>query len=171
LAAEIQNLRMAIQESEEKIRTTRTQLTEESQNVTQRARLRTLTERKRALVEQLDQLRLTYQDSYPDIVALKNQIFEIEQQIDGYRSEYSISGQVSELPLLEELRKQLSTAEVDLKTQKRRMVSLEELLAKEYHVAERVAANQAELMDLTRDYDVTKKVYEEMLARKENANI
>src|SRR5690606_25866178 len=49
--------------------------------------------------------------------------------------------------------------------------SLEELLAKEYHVAERVAANQAELMDLTRDYDVTKKVYEEMLARKENANI
>jgi polysaccharide chain length determinant protein (PEP-CTERM system associated) len=171
LAGEIQNLRIAIQESEEKIQTTRAQLEEESKNVNQRARLRTLSVRKTALVEQLDQLRLTYQDSYPDIVALKNQIFEIEQQIDEYRSEYSISGQVSELPLLEELRKQLSTAEVDLKTQKRRMISLEELLENEYKVAERVASNQAELMDLTRDYDVTKKVYEEMLARRENANI
>lgn len=171
LAAEIQNLKIAIQESEEKIRTTRTQLQEESQSVNQRTRLKSLTERKEALSEQLDQLRLTYQDSYPDIIAIKNQIFELEQSIDEYRSAYSISGQVSELPLLEELRKQLSTAEVDLRTQKRRIVSLEELLEQEYKVAERVAANQAELMDLTRDYDVTKKVYEEMLARKENANI
>lgn len=171
LTGEIQNLRLAIQESEEKIRTTQAQLAEESKSVTQRARLRTLTERKTALVEQLDQLRLVYQDSYPDIVALKNQIFEIEQQIDEYRSEYSIFGQVSELPLLEELRKQLSIAEVDFTTQKRRMSSLEELLENEYKVAERVASNQAELMDLTRDYDVTKKVYEEMLARRENANI
>ena len=171
LAGEIQNLRIAIQESEEKIRTTQSQLEEESQNVNQRARLKTLTERRTALSEQLDQLRLIYQDSYPDIVALKNQIFEIEQKIDEYRSAFSITGQVSELPLLEELRKQLSTAEVDLRTQKRRMASLEELLEQEYKVAERVASNQAELMDLTRDYDVTKKVYEEMLARKENANI
>ncbi|MCR6652554.1 MAG: chain length-determining protein [Cellvibrionaceae bacterium] len=171
LAAEIQNLKIAIQESEEKIRTTRAQLQEESQNVNQRTRLKSLTERKEALSEQLDQLRLTYQDSYPDIIAIKNQIFELEQSIDEYRSAYSIGGQVSELPLLEELRKQLSTAEVDLRTQKRRIASLEELLEQEYKVAERVAANQAELMDLTRDYDVTKKVYEEMLARKENANI
>jgi polysaccharide chain length determinant protein (PEP-CTERM system associated) len=171
LAAEIQNLRIAIQESEEKIQTTRAQLTTESQTVNQRARYRTLYERKASLVEQLDQLRLTYQDSYPDIVALKNQIFEIEQQIDEYRSEYSFSGQPSELPLLEELRKQLSATEVELQTQKRRMASLEDLLENEYKVAERVASNQAELMDLTRDYDVTKKVYEEMLARKENANI
>lgn len=171
LAGEIQNLRLAIQESEEKIRTTKSQLEEESQNVSQRARLKTLTERRTVLSEQLDQLRLTYQDSYPDIVALKNQIFELEQKIDEYRSAFSITGQVSELPLLEELRKQLSTAEVDLRTQRRRMASLEELLEQEYKVAERVASNQAELMDLTRDYDVTKKVYEEMLARKENANI
>ena len=46
-----------------------------------------------------------------------------------------------------------------------------ELMDEVMKVAERVASNQAELMDLTRDYDVTKKVYEEMLARKENANI
>jgi polysaccharide chain length determinant protein (PEP-CTERM system associated) len=173
LASEIENLRIAIQESEEKIRTTRSQLDAESQNMGQRARYRTLTERRRVLTEQLDQLRLVYQDSYPDIVALKSQIFEIDQAIDEYKTEYSFGagGQQSELPLYEELRKQLSTAEVDLKTQKRRFDSLQELLEKEYKLAERVAANQAELTDLTRDYDVTRKVYEEMLARKENANI
>jgi polysaccharide chain length determinant protein (PEP-CTERM system associated) len=173
LLDEIQSLNIAIQESEEKIKTTRSQLETESQNVNQRARYTTLTERRAALVAQLDQLRLTYQDSYPDIVALKGQIFEIDQTLDEYRANYSFggAGQSSEVPLFEELRKQLSSAEVELKTQKRRLESLQDVLAKEYKLAERVAANQAELMDLTRDYDVTKRVYEEMLARKENANI
>ncbi|MBC6903949.1 chain length-determining protein [Saccharophagus sp. K07] len=171
LTSQLQSLRIAIQESEEKIQTTKAQLEEESRNVNQRARYKSLTDRRTALVEQLDQMRLIYQDTYPDIITLKNQISEIDELIDQFRNLYSISDQHSELPLLEELRKQLSSADVELKTQKRRMISLEDLLEKEYKTAERVAANQAELMDLTRDYEVTKKVYEEMLARKENANI
>ena len=37
--------------------------------------------------------------------------------------------------------------------------------------AQRVAANQAQLSELTRDYNVTRDVYEEMLQRKESARL
>jgi uncharacterized protein involved in exopolysaccharide biosynthesis len=73
--------------------------------------------------------------------------------------------------LYEELRKQLSVAEVDLKAQRRRMESLVGLQGQERGRAERVASNQAEFSELTRDYEVTQKVYNDLLARKENARI
>src|SRR5690625_7848949 len=51
------------------------------------------------------------------------------------------------------------------------MRSLVHLQEREHQRAERVAANQAELSELTRDYNVTRDVYEEMLQRKESARL
>src|SRR5690625_6200897 len=51
------------------------------------------------------------------------------------------------------------------------MRSLVHLQEREHQRAERVAANQAELSELTRDYNVTREVYEEMLQRKESARL
>jgi hypothetical protein len=45
------------------------------------------------------------------------------------------------------------------------------LQEQEHERAQRVAANQAQFSELTRDYDVTRKVYEEMLHRKEAARL
>lgn len=173
LTGQIQDLRISINESEAKVRTTRAQLVQENRTATARAHLKSLEDRKVLLTDELDRLRLTYQDSYPDVVTLRTQISELNQIIDTVREQHGLgsSNQVSELPLLEELRKQLSTAEVDLSTQQRRLVALEDLLEQQFELSNRVAANQAELTDLTRDYNVTKRVYEEMLARKENATL
>src|SRR5690606_9004166 len=49
--------------------------------------------------------------------------------------------------------------------------SLINLQEQEYERQQRIASNQAQLSELTRDYDVTKKVYEEMLQRKEAARL
>lgn len=173
LTAEIQNLKIAINESEVKIRTTEVQLASETTNLSVRGKLEELRERRDSQTEELDRLRLIYQDSYPDVVALRSQVFELDQRINDLAtsSGWSGSDDNSELPLYEELRKQLSTAQVELKTQRRRLAALEDLLAQERELSDEVATNQAELMDLTRDYNVTKKVYEEMLSRKENANL
>src|SRR5690606_23255452 len=76
-----------------------------------------------------------------------------------------------ENPLYEELRKQLQAADVDLRGQKRRMQSLTHLQEQEFERAQRVAANQAEMSELTRDYNVTRGVYEDMLQRKEAARL
>jgi hypothetical protein len=51
------------------------------------------------------------------------------------------------------------------------MQSLVHLQEQEHERAQRVAANQAQLSELTRDYNVTRDVYEEMLQRKESARL
>lgn len=172
LTSEIQALKISINETEAKIRITKTQLVEESKSLNVREKMLALEERRKSLVEEIDRLRVVYQDSYPDIVSLKAQVDEIDWTMAQLREERGwSSSQASELPLYEELRKQLSTAEVDLQTKQRRLTALERLLEQEYALADKVTAIQTELTDLTRDYNVTKKVYEEMLARKENANL
>lgn len=173
LQQEIQNLEITIRESEEKIQTTRAQLAREGEYLQLRTRLEGLENRRTSLIEERDRLRLIYQDSYPDIVTITTQIDEIDFSIAQLRSEQGLgsSTQTSELPLIEELRKQMSTAEIDSKTQRRRLESLKEVLQQEYKLADSVASNQAELMDLTRDYNVTRDWYEKLLVRKENASL
>ncbi|WGO98418.1 chain length-determining protein [Saccharophagus degradans] len=175
LRTEIENLKLSIDESTSKTNTLKKQLENESSYLQARSKLEALEARKSALNDELENLRLTYQENYPDVVSLKLQISELDKRIeDIYRldgvASSSSNGQ-EQNPLYEELRKQLSVSEVELKTQKQRKASLESLLQQEYARAEKIAANEAELSELTRDYDVTQRVYEEMLDRKEKARM
>lgn len=173
LTGQIKDLKVEIQETQERIRSTKSQLATESQYIEVRARNAGLEQRKQVLQDELDRLRLLYQDTYPDIVTLKRQLSEITKEITNnlVAAGLNSAGESSELPLYEELRKQVSANEVKLLTQKRRLQALETLLTDEQELADQVAEHQAELLDLTRDYDVTKSVYEEMLERKENARL
>ena len=173
LTAEIKDLQVEIEETEETIRTTRRQLKTEGQYLEVRSRSIALEERRKSLQDELDRLRLSYQDSYPDVMALKRQLAELDEalRVNLEAAGLQSAGQASELPLYEELRKQASSAEVQVLTQRRRLAALESQLEDEYRLAGQVADRQAELLDLTRDYDVTKSVYEEMLERKENAKL
>ena len=51
------------------------------------------------------------------------------------------------------------------------MSTLKSRLAEELEKANRIAARNAELAELTRDYDVTRQLYEEFLERKEKARL
>lgn len=180
LNLEIQELKLNIQESQSKISSTKAQLGAESELLTVQAEVYRLRQQKQELQSELATLRRQYQDSYPDIVSINQQIADIDFQIaeiDGGKivdmsafsgNEFNESN--PEL-LFDELRKQISISEVELVAQKRRMDSLRKLLDEEYSKADVVTENQAELSDLTRDYQVTKDVYEEMLSRKENAEL
>ncbi|WP_027328158.1 XrtA system polysaccharide chain length determinant [Marinimicrobium agarilyticum] len=173
LRNDIEMLKLEIQESESRIASTKEQLSQESQYQVARGEVDRLRDRRRELRRQLDQLLLSYQEEYPDVVSLRQQIQDIDEEIAQieFSGESYGSAQTTENPLYEELRKQLSVAEVNLTAQKRRMESLQKLLEQEYARAERVAANQAQLSELTRDLDVTRKVYNEMLERKESARM
>lgn len=173
LSSEVKNLEISIEESIAALKATKTQLEDESRFLSLRTKVVALEARKTTLTEELDRLRLSFQDSYPDIVMIKSQIKEIDAEITAAMSTVkgSTAGDISELPLYEELRKQYSDAQLKLSTQKRRLISMNKLLDEERLLADEVAGNQAELSDLTRDYNVTKKHYEEMLVRKENAKL
>lgn len=173
LRNDIEMLKLEIQESESRIASIKEQLSQESQYQVARGEIERLRDRRRELSRQLDQLLLSYQDSYPDVISLRRQIQDLDEEIAQieFSGEAYSGAQTTENPLYEELRKQLSVAEVDLTAQQRRMESLKTLLEQEYKRAERVAANQAQLSELTRDLDVTRDVYNEMLKRKEAARL
>lgn len=175
LRADIEDIKLDIEDWQARIASIRQQMNSESKYQTAKGKADNLKKRRLVLTDELEQLQLLYQESYPDIVSLKAQIAEIDSSLgdmDAFAAGVATSSSEQSInPLFEELRKQKADAEVNLKTQKRRLKSLNGLLEKEYERTERVASNQAELTELVRDYDVTREVYEEMLSRKESARL
>lgn len=173
LRQELETLKINLEETQARINSITLQLGNEGQYLQTKGQVDELRQRRNSLTVQLEQLRLSYQDSYPDIVSLKAQIAEVDQAIQKMQESGVVfgSGEKVQNPLYEELRKQLSDADVELRTQKRRVQSLTKLQAEELARQERIAARQAKLSELTRDNDVFRRVYEEMLQKKEAARL
>jgi len=172
LRNQIESLKLDIEDSESRLQSIEQQLEEESRYQSAKGEVERLREKRQDMSRQLEQLRLQYQDNYPDVVSLRQQIQDLDEEIAAleFSGGYS-GGEQVENPLYEELRKQQSVAEVELQAQKRRLESLQRLLEEEHERAERVAENQAQLSEFTRDLEVTRDVYEEMLQRKESARL
>lgn len=173
LRNDIENLKIAIDESQSRITSIKQQLADESQYQLSKGKVEELRERRAILSDRLETLLRSYQEGYPDVISTREQIASVDQEIEALElgGQTFGSGEKVENPLYEELRKQLAAAEVELQAQQRRMQSLIHLQEQEFKRAERIAANQAELSELTRDYNVTRDVYEEMLQRKESARL
>lgn len=173
LRTEIESLRITIDETQSRVNTLQQQLNSEGQYQQTKGQVDVLRQRRQNLYTQLEQLLLSYQENYPDVISLRAQIAELDATINDVKQEgdvYTSSDKVAN-PLYEELRKQLSVAEVELRAQTRRMQSLVHLQEQEYERAQRVAANQAELSELTRDQSVIQQKYEEMRQSKESARL
>jgi len=173
LRQEIEGLKISIEETQARINTIQQQLGSEGQYLQAKGQVDEMRQRRATLSAQLEQLLLSYQEGYPDIISLRAQISDLDAGIAKMQSSGAVYGNSEKVenPLYEELRKQLSEADVNLRAQKRRMQSLVSLQDQEFERQSRIAGNQAQLSELTRDYNVTKKVYEEMLQRKEAARL
>ena len=173
LRQEVELLKISIEESQSRINSIQQQLNNEGQYLQAKGQVDELKQRRQLLNGQLEQLLLSYQESYPDVISIRSQLAELDASIEKLQASGDVYGnnQKVENPLYEELRKQLAEADVDLRSKKRRMQSLTDLQEQEFERQQRIAANQAELSELTRDYDVTRKVYEEMLQKKEAARL
>lgn len=173
LRQEIETLKINLEETQARINSITQQLGTEGQYLQAKVQADELRQKRASLIAQLTQLQLSYQDGYPDIVSLKSQIAEVDQSIQKMQESGAVfgGGEKIENPLYEELRKQLSDADVELRTQKRRMQSLMKLQSEELARQERIAARQAELSELTRDNDANSRLYDEMLQKKESARL
>jgi len=170
----IGELKLEIDEKSNTLVHLKRQLKEESKYLQAKGKVEAYKERMDVMNEHLDGLRLSYTDSYPDVVALQNQINDLQSEIDRVSNGRVVtnSGNENDLnPLFEDLRKRLADTELSVSTDKRRLVYLNGQLEEEYARSGRVAEKQADLSELTRDYDVTRQVYEEMLERKESARL
>jgi protein tyrosine kinase modulator len=175
LRGDIENLKLEIQQTESEVQLTRAQL--ENEEPVRRITVdpgRSSTERRLAnLYQELDSLLLRFHEKHPDVISVKDQIADLENQVSSGGGEVR-EGTVTEVlenPVYENLKIQLADSTTRLAVQKNRLASLQRLLEEAFERSERVAENQAELSDLTRDYDVTRGVYEDMLQRREKARL
>ncbi|WP_449287109.1 XrtA system polysaccharide chain length determinant [Marinobacter sp. PE14] len=175
LRREIENLKLEIQQTESEVRLTRSQLEREEpvRRITVDPGRSSAERRLAALRQEMDSLLLRFHEKHPDVVSIKDQIADLENQVST-QSDDSREGSVTEVmenPVYENLKIQLSESSTRLEVRKNRLTSLQRLLEEAFERSQRVAENQAELSELTRDYDVTRGVYEDMLQRRERARL
>lgn len=134
-------------------------------------------ERIKSLEERLDSLRLQYHDTYPDIVITREQLAELRKQREraasdpGDEPSGQSSGEAIPNPVYQELGVSLSNARANLAAVETRINSLEGLLAKQEERMVRIQSNKAEFSEITRDMEVNKEIYDDLLKRREKARV
>lgn len=128
---------------------------------------------------ELSTLRLSYHDTYPDIVRVKGQIAEIKDQLrqleaitGGIQGGGSSDGlQGSGLTLYEDLRGQLASTRTQESSARVRLRELESLLQLEIGRSQKIGNSESTLMELNRDYEVNQDIYQDLLRRRERARV
>lgn len=134
------------------------------------------TRRIREQEAQLDDLRLRYHDTYPDIVILKEQIAELRNQRDrsvqsGELDQMASQGDQLVNPLHQDISSALAKTRADIRTQETRIHSLQGLIAEQEKRMERIQENKAQYSELTRDMEVNEQIYNDLLRRRERARV
>ncbi len=173
LRADIETIKLDIEGLETRRRSLEKQIASESQFSQKTYRSGIYHQQIKRLEAQLDNLKLSLTDTHPDIVSLRHQISDLEElaKDEGNTPQPDDSTGTDLNPLYQELRGKLAEVEVNIKARKSRLASTEKLLTEEYQRRKRIANSRADLAELTRDYNVTKTIYEDMLARKEKARL
>jgi len=127
-----------------------------------------------AYQQKLNTLLLSYTDEYPDVASTRRMIAQLQARRTELRKNVasgSVMGVVSDNPVYQEMQKSMYTTEVSIQTlgtqiglQKRQIADLKD------H-ADNITDVQATLLRLTRNYDVTKKQYDQLLERSNTAQL
>jgi polysaccharide chain length determinant protein (PEP-CTERM system associated) len=133
------------------------------------------------LQAQLDKLLLTYTEQYPDVVRTRHQMEDLRKQLEAdenRKDEQRMAGTPSALdqsaqfnPLYTELRSKLADVRRQIAANESRMNATEALLNGELDRSRRIAASESALAELTRDYEVNRDIYQDLLKRRENARV
>lgn len=130
---------------------------------------------------ELDQLRLKYTDQHPDVVRVRHQMEDLRDQVAvektrrEHHSAAATAGAVDDNilfnPLHQELRGKLAEARREIAAAQSRMSISESLLQTELGRSRRIAESANTLSELTRDYEVNRDIYQDLLKRRENARV
>lgn len=179
LRAQIEELKISIDEDRSAIGSLERQLANESEFSSTRQRADAFTQRLAELESSLANLLLTYTNDYPDVISVKSQIEDIKNKIKDAESSSRSNTTVAIIrdeaailnPLYQELRSRLSQTRTNMQGKEKRIIALNDMMAQENDRRKRIAERAAEEAELTRDYSVTMRIYEDMLERKERARL
>jgi polysaccharide chain length determinant protein (PEP-CTERM system associated) len=133
------------------------------------------------LQAQLDKLLLNYTEEYPDVVRVRHQIDDLKRQIQANDARQhaariagapmAIDGNAQFNPLYQQIKSQLTALRADIAATAARMNASQAMLNDELERAKHAAGSENAVAELTRDYDVNRDVYQDLLKRRENARV
>jgi polysaccharide chain length determinant protein (PEP-CTERM system associated) len=132
------------------------------------------------LQSKLDTLRLSYRDTHPDIVQVKQQIQDLTDGMNAQRvrrEQTKGSGRsepdeaVVNNPIYQQLRREQSQNQGMIEALSSRIADLQRQLQNEVRRGKRNYSSDARLAELTRDYQINRDIYQDLLRRRENARV
>lgn len=126
----------------------------------------------------LDELLRRYTDLHPDVVATKRLIVRLEderqRELDAKRATAEsrpVKQSVALNPVMQQVRLAMAEADGSVAALRVRVADTQGRLGQMRASASRVPQVEAELTQLNRDYDVIRRAYETMVARREKASL
>ena len=180
LQTRIEEATQDLKEAEVKKTSLQTQLSGEAEVSSALSREGQYRSRIAELQTQLETLRLSYHDTYPDVVQIRHQIEDLNQALvedQQQRAAAKESGRVIlnegafNNPLYQRLKQELSQTQVSIETLNSRIAESKRELGQELERGKRVHGGEAALSELTRDYQVNRDIYQDLLRRRENARV
>jgi uncharacterized protein involved in exopolysaccharide biosynthesis len=124
------------------------------------------------LQAELDRLRLSYTDQHPDVVRLRAQIRDAQAQGRQAGGAAVLAGGTPTLnPVNQQLRAQLAEVRRQGAAAASRVATAQALLREELERSQTILDSQGEVASLTRAQNVNREMYEDLLARRENARV
>lgn len=133
------------------------------------------------LQAQLDTLRLSYHETYPDIVQIKSQIVDLRRAVAeaeqkspdnlNARGEIIVDERVLSNPVYQQLQRDLYTTNTTIETLEARLEQVVESADRQLERTRAVEEYEARLQELTRDYEVNRNSYTDLIRRREQARV
>jgi protein tyrosine kinase modulator len=132
------------------------------------------------LQSKLDTLRLSYRDTHPDIVQLMQQISDLRDAATAERERRETAKRSGKVvldesvlnnPVYQQLRRDLGQNQVTVESLKARIAEAQRQLQDEVSRGKRMHSGDARLAELTRDYQINRDIYQDLLRRRENARV
>ncbi|NKB37594.1 MAG: hypothetical protein GKR93_10555 [Gammaproteobacteria bacterium] len=124
----------------------------------------------------LDELMLQYTENHPDVINTKLILDQLEQKKQSKNqhspddsAEKSVDNNVLSLPLYQELNVMLGQAQSEAVALKTRSAQYEKQRAEKASLLKTLSEVEAELSNLNRDYAINKKMYEDLVVRRESS--
>lgn len=173
LQRSIEQSNLALNEAKIRMENIDAQLSGEAEVSAYLTREGQIQERINTLQSNLDTLRMTYLDSYPDIIIIKDQIDTLKNAMINISQEEPTglvqNGKLN--PLFQELRAKRSKFTTELAALETRIEETNQLLIREKARARQINNAVAVHAQLTRDYDGNQKLYEKLLKQRESARV
>jgi polysaccharide chain length determinant protein (PEP-CTERM system associated) len=126
-----------------------------------------------------DRLMLQFTDQHPDVVRTQHQIRDLEEALrretdrreSGAGQPGTINASSEFNPLYGELKSKLAQAQRRTAATASRIATTEGMLANELSRSSGIASSESALAELTRDYEVNRDLYQDLLKRRENARV